>query len=115
MNRKSACTAITAAAIAAALLGGTAYASGPRDSTVSGDKYGYNFRVGKTDAFTDGGRTGKFDTFSDGARMVDPYTDGGRMVDPYTDGGRMVSGMDRRGVSAEPSRSFDVYTDGANT
>ncbi|MGO4329125.1 hypothetical protein AB4Z48_18630 [Cupriavidus sp. 2TAF22] len=94
---------ISAAVAAVALIAGAAQASGPNDSTLSADKYGYNFRVGKTDAFTDGARTGKFDSFGEGARQVDPYTDGARTV----------AGLDRSGVSSDPARSVDVYLDGA--
>jgi len=109
---KFAKTLITAATLAAAFAGGAAQAG-----TVPADKYGYEFRVGKTDAFTDGARTGKFDTFSEGARAgkFDPFTEGARVgkTDPYTDGARTVAGLDRSGVSSEPARKVDVYTDGA--
>ena len=49
------------------------------------------------------------------SKKADPYTDGARVgkPDPYTDGARTVAGLDRSGVSAQPSRSFDPYTDGA--
>ena len=60
---------------------------------------------GRRDAFTDGARVGKFDPYTDGAKIG--------KFDPYTDGARTVAGLDRSGVSAEPSRSVDVYTDGA--
>ncbi len=80
MNAKFAKTVITAATLAAALASGFAQAAGPRDSNFAGDKYGYTFRVGKTDAFTDGAKVGKFDPYTDGAKIgkVDPYTDGAR-------------------------------------
>ena len=124
---------ITAAALAAAFVAGTAQASGPKDSTFSGDTYGYVFRTTTPDAFTDGARSGKFDPFTEGARTgkFDPFTEGARAstvagldrsgvsaeparsADPYTDGARMVAGLDRSGVSAEPARSADPYTDGA--
>ncbi|MCY0856424.1 hypothetical protein [Cupriavidus sp. D39] len=108
MHNKSANAAITAAAaLAAALLAGAAQAATPQDRALygdrDGDRYGYNFHVGKVDPYTDGGRTAKFDSFGEGARQVDPYTDGGRTI----------AGMDRSGVSSDPARNFDVYTDGA--
>ncbi|GAB7547425.1 hypothetical protein [Cupriavidus sp. 8B] len=103
MHNKSANVAITAAALAAALLAGAAQAATLQDRALYGDRYGYNFRVGKVDPYTDGGRTGKFDSFGEGARKVDPYTDGGRTI----------AGMDRSGVSSDPARNFDVCTDGA--
>lgn len=98
-------TLITAATLAAALAGGVAQAASVQDSTFTGDKYGYTFRTGKFDTFTEGARTGKFDPFTEGARVG--------KADPYTDGARTVAGLDRSGVSAQPSRSFDPYTDGA--
>ena len=98
-------TLITAAALAAAFVAGTAQASGPKDSTFAGDKYGYVFRTTTPDAFTDGARSGKFDPFTEGARVG--------KADPYTDGARIVAGLDRSGVSASPARSVDAYTDGA--
>ena len=102
---KFAKTFITAATLAAAFAGGAAHAAGVQDSSFAGDKYGYQFRVGKTDAFTDGARTGNFDPFTEGARVG--------KADPYTDGARIVAGLDRSGVSASPARSADPYTDGA--
>ncbi|WP_035878996.1 hypothetical protein, partial [Cupriavidus sp. amp6] len=114
---KFAKTLITAATLAAAFAGGAAHAAGVHDSSFAGDKYGYQFRVGKADAFTDGARTGTFDPFTEGARAgkFDPYTDGTRVgkADPYTDGARIVAGLDRSGVSGSPARSVDPYTDGA--
>ncbi|WP_020423952.1 MULTISPECIES: hypothetical protein [Cupriavidus] len=117
---------LTAATLAAAFATGAAQAG-----TVPADKYGYNYRV--RDAYTDGARSGKFDPFTEGARTgkFDPFTEGARAstvagldrsgvsaeparsADPYTDGARMVAGLDRSGVSAEPARSADPYTDGA--
>ncbi|PWK31263.1 hypothetical protein C7419_1101, partial [Cupriavidus plantarum] len=46
---------------------------------------------------------------------ADPYLDGARVgkADPFTDGARIVAGLDRVGVSAEPSRTVDPYKDGA--
>ncbi len=117
MNAKFAKTLITAATLAAALAGGVAQAAGVQGSTVAGDKYGYTFRTGKFDTFSEGARAGKFDPFTEGARVgkFDPYTDGARVgkADPYTEGFRTVAGVDRSGVSAQPARSFDPYTDGA--
>ena len=64
-------TLITAAVLAAAVLGGQAYASGPKDSGISGDRYGYVFRGNdarsvytdgaRPDPYTDGAKVGKFD------------------------------------------------------
>ncbi len=69
MNAKFAKTVITAATLAAALASGFAQAGGPRDSGSAGDTYGYNYRVGKVDAFTDGEKIGKVDPYTDGARV----------------------------------------------
>jgi hypothetical protein len=131
MNAKFAKTVITAATLAAALASGFAQAAGPQDSSFAGDKYGYTFRVGMADAFTDGAKTGKFDPYTEGARVgkTDPYTEGFRTVagldtrgvsasparsfNPYTDGARTVAGLDTRGVSQSPARTADPYTDGA--
>ncbi|AOZ03563.1 hypothetical protein BKK81_31465 [Cupriavidus sp. USMAHM13] len=99
-------TLITAAVLAAAVLGGQAYASGPKDSGISGDRYGYVFRGNDArSVYTDGAKAGK----------ADPYTDGAKVgkFDPYTDGARIVAGLDRSGVSSEPARKADPYTDGA--
>ena len=114
MNAKN---ILTAAALAAAFVTGAAQAAPAAQK--SGEVYGYSYRVNdQRNAFTDGARQGKFDAFSEGARVgkADPYTDGAKVgkFDPYTDGARIVAGMDRTGVSAEPSRKFDPYTDGAN-
>ncbi|WP_420996821.1 hypothetical protein ACKI2N_028805 [Cupriavidus sp. 30B13] len=103
---------LTAATLAAAFATGAAQAG-----TVPADKYGYNYRV--RDAYTDGARTGKFDSFTEGARAgkADPFTEGARTgkFDVFTEGahGVTVAGLDRSGVSAEPARSADPYTDGA--
>ncbi len=126
---------ITAVTLAAAFAAGQAQASGPKDSSFAGDRYGYEFRTNTNtrSAFTDGARTGKFDPYTDGARIVagldrigvsaaparsvDQFTDGARAgkFDPYTDGARIVAGLDRTGVSASPARNADPYTDGART
>jgi len=93
----------------------------------SRDVYTDGTRIGNRDAFTDGARVtnrdglvasiGSRDVYTDGARVgkADPFTDGAKAApfDPYSGGARSVAGLDRTGVSAEPSRSFDVYTDGA--
>ncbi|WP_420994160.1 hypothetical protein ACKI2N_009390 [Cupriavidus sp. 30B13] len=100
-------TVITAATLAAAFVAGQAQASGPKDSSIAGDKYGYVFRTDARDAYTDG------------ARSVDQFTDGARAgkFDTFTDGARTVAGLDRSGVSATPARSGnrDAFTDGART
>lgn len=106
MSRRFALSLLSTTALALGLAAGGAHASGPRDSTHAGDRYGYSFRMDSRDVFTDGARAGRFDTFSEGARVVAPTT---REID----NDRSLSGMDLRGVSAEPSRAFDVYTDGA--
>ena len=91
------------------------------------DNFSEGARIGNRDAFTDGARVtnrdglvasiGSRDVYTDGARVgkADPFTDGAKAApfDPYSGGARSVAGLDRTGVSAEPSRSFDVYTDGA--
>ncbi|CAG2147899.1 hypothetical protein [Cupriavidus plantarum] len=101
MNAKTILTAATFA-VAAAFASGAAQAQDPVDSTHAGDRYGYNFRV--NDAR---------DVYSQGARISnrDGYTDGARITN--RDG--LVAGLDRTGVSAEPQRTRDVYTDGART
>ncbi|WP_043354819.1 hypothetical protein [Cupriavidus basilensis] len=102
---------LTAATLAAAFAAGHAQAA----ATVTADKYGYEYRT--RDVYSDGARSGKFDAFTEGARAgkADPFTDGARVgkTDPYTEGFRTVAGLDRSGVSSEPSRKFDPYTDGA--
>lgn len=99
-------TFVLSTATVAALMTGVAHASGPRDSTHAGDRYGYSFRVDSRDVYSDGARTGRFDTYSEGSREIAPAT-------RDTNNDRSLSGMDLRGVSAEPSRTIDVYTDGA--
>ncbi len=75
--------------------------------------------VSARDPYTDGARAvqGARDVYTEGARSVQdqrsPYYDGARTLDPYYEGARVVAGMDRTGVSAEPSRSVDPYLDGA--
>ena len=54
MNVKFAKTLITAATLAAALAGGVAQAASVQDNTSAGDKYGYSYRTGKFDTFTEG-------------------------------------------------------------
>ncbi|MBY4948614.1 hypothetical protein K6V92_18525 [Cupriavidus respiraculi] len=74
--------------------------------------------LGERDPFTEGARSER-DPFSEGARTGerDPFSEGARsgQADPYTDGARIVAGLDRSGVSAEPSRAADPYLDGART
>jgi hypothetical protein len=43
------------------------------------------------------------------------FTDGARAgkADPFGDGARTVAGLERGGVSASPSRSFDTFTEGS--
>jgi len=101
MNAK---TILTAAALAAAFVTGAAQAAPATQK--AGEVYGYSYRVNEQrSAFTDGARVGK----------ADPYTDGAKVgkYDPYTDGARTIAGLDRTGVSSEPSRKFDPYLDGA--
>ncbi|WP_066740691.1 hypothetical protein [Cupriavidus sp. D384] len=130
MSRRFTISLLSTTALALGLAAGGAHASGPRDSTHAGDRYGYNFRIDARDVYSDGARTGRFDTFSEGARVVAPTTREidndrslsgmdlrgvsaapSRVIDVYTDGA--LAGMDLRGVSAAPSRTIDVYTDGA--
>lgn len=106
MSRRFTLSLLSTTALALGLASGAALAASPRDSAHAGDKYGYSFRMDARDVFTDGARAGRFDTYSEGARAVAPATNG-------MDNDRSLSGMDRRGVSAEPSRQLDVYTDGA--
>ncbi|MFS8975097.1 hypothetical protein PO002_11400 [Cupriavidus necator] len=126
MTRQVANTILTTAAIAAACIASLAHAAAPRDSAFAGDKYGYTFRMDMRDVYSDSARAGRFDAFSEGGHALAPAgnerslsgldrrgvsADPARKFDVYTDGA--LAGMDRRGVSAEPSRKFDVYTDGA--
>ena len=113
MNAK---TILTAAALAAAFIGGAAQAAqGSRDPYLDGARTISEPRS----TFTDGARISNRDGFTDGARTADPYLDGARVgkADPFTDGARVgtqtVAGLDRVGVSAEPSRTVDPYKDGA--
>ncbi|SOY46876.1 conserved exported hypothetical protein [Cupriavidus taiwanensis] len=125
MIRQFANTILASAAIAAACTAGIANATAPRDSAFTGDKYGYTFRAMR-DVYSDGARAGRFDVFIDGTRVeaapAREHTlsgldrsgvsaDPARKFDVYTDGA--LAGMDRSGVSADPARKFDVYTDGA--
>ncbi len=106
MTRKLATMFLAAATVATALGIASAHATDPRESPFPGDKYGYNFRTDARDVYGSGARVGRYDPYTDGARDVAPVT---RDID----NSRSLSGMDRRGVSAEPSRAFDLYTDGA--
>ncbi|WP_019447776.1 hypothetical protein [Cupriavidus sp. BIS7] len=79
--------------------------------------------LGARDPYADGARTvqDSRDVFSEGARSVqdsrDVFSEAARSVQDqrssYLDGAHTVAGMDRTGVSAEPSRSVDPYLDGA--
>lgn len=86
---------------------GTAYAA-PSTSTHAGDRYGYEFRVGNANPYSDGARI-VADTHSG-----DRYGYQFRTADPYIDGARTVAGLDRGGVSSSPARGFDPYSDGAH-
>ncbi|AEI77046.1 hypothetical membrane protein [Cupriavidus necator N-1] len=125
MIRQLANTIFATAAIAAACTVGIAHAAA-RDSAPAGDKSGYTFRVDMRDVYSDGARASRFDVFIDGTRVEAPAVNelsvsgldrGGVSADParkfdiYTDGA--LAGMDRNGPSADPARKFDVYTDGA--
>ena len=125
MIRQLANTIFAAAAIAAVCTAGIAHAAA-RDSAPAGDKSGYTFRVDMRDVYSDGARASRFDVFTEGARVTAPSAreqslsgldrsgvsaDPARKFDVYTDGA--LAGMDRSGVSADPARKFDVYTDGA--
>ena len=126
MIRQLANTIFAAAAIAAVCTAGIAHASAARDSAPAGDKYGYTFRVDMRDVYSDGTRASRFDVFTEGTRVTAPSAreqslsgldrsgvsaDPARKFDVYTDGA--LAGMDRSGPSADPARKFDVYTDGA--
>ncbi|SPR96695.1 hypothetical protein [Cupriavidus taiwanensis] len=126
MIRQFTNTMLASAAIAAACTAGIANATAPRDRDFAGDKHGYAFRADMRDVHRDGARAGRFDVFIDGTRAKAPpasehtlsgldrsgvSADPARKFDVYTDGA--LAGMDRSGVSADPARKFDVYTDGA--
>lgn len=105
MNKKRFTTLVSAAAFGVCLLAATqAGATGPKDSTNAGDKYGYALHNGKRDPFTDGARVGdRRDPFTDGARVGDRR-------DPFTDGAHgsaaaalNLAGRDLTGVSAPPA------------
>jgi hypothetical protein len=121
MIRQFANTIFATAAIAATCTAGITHAAAPRDSGFTGDKYGYSFRVDMRDVFSDGARASRFDVFIDGTRAKGDSLSGldrsgvsadpARKFDLYSDGA--LAGMDRSGVSSDPARKFDVYTDGA--
>ena len=105
MNKKRFTPLVCAAAFGVCLLASTqASATGPKDSTNAGDKYGYAPHNGKRDPFTDGARVGdRRDPFTDGARAGDRR-------DPFTDGAHGsaaldLAGRDLTGVSAPPAHS----------
>ncbi len=112
-----------------------AQASGPKDSAVSADRYGYVFHASRFDVYSDGARLDpaavpamgadasslrKPDPFSDGAQKLAGMdrsgvsSDPARKADPFQDGAQKLAGMDRSGPSADPARKFDTYQDGAH-
>ena len=130
---KSLMTSAALAGIAATAV--PAQAAGPKDSAVSGDRYGYVFHASRFDVYSDGARLDpaaapamgadasrlrKPDPFSDGAQKLAGMDRGGvsadpaRTVDPFQDGAQKLAGMDRSGPSADPARRFDTYQDGAH-
>ncbi|GLC96872.1 hypothetical protein Tamer19_62810 [Cupriavidus sp. TA19] len=126
MIRQFAHTLFATAAIAVACTATIAHAAAPRDSGHAGDKYGYSFRGDMGNVSGDGARAARFDVFTEGASAGAPpanaqslsgldrsgvSADPARKFDVYSDGA--LAGMDRSGVSADPARKFDVYTDGA--
>ncbi|MEM5276916.1 hypothetical protein VSR17_18010 [Cupriavidus taiwanensis] len=126
MIRQFTNTILASAAIAAACTAGVANATALPDRAFAGDKYGCTLRADMRDVYGDGARAGRFDVFIDGTRVeaspASEHTlsgldrsgvsaDPARKFDVYTDGA--LAGMDRSGVSADPARKFDVYTDGA--
>ncbi|MGO4331085.1 hypothetical protein AB4Z48_20615 [Cupriavidus sp. 2TAF22] len=104
---------MTSAALAGlATLAIPAQATGPRDSAVSADRYGYVFH-----AF----HASRFDVYSDGARLDPaappvPVASASqlRRPDPYSDGAQKLAGWDRTGVSSDPARKIDTFQDGAH-
>lgn len=117
MTRQFANTVFAIATIAAACVASIAQAATPRDNT---------FRMDMRDVYSDGAGASRFDAFSEGSHAIAPAgderslsgldrrgvsADPARKFDVYTDGA--LAGMDRSGVSADPARKFDVYTDGA--
>ncbi|SPC24383.1 hypothetical protein [Cupriavidus oxalaticus] len=126
MIRQFAHTFLATAAIAVACTASIAHAAAPRDSGHAGDRYGYSFRVGMHDVFSDGARAARFDVFAEGASTEASSADAqslsgldrsgvsadpARKFDVYSDGA--LAGMDRSGVSADPARKFNIYSDGA--
>ncbi|AOY94606.1 hypothetical protein BKK79_22020 [Cupriavidus sp. USMAA2-4] len=112
MNTKLLKTLATAAALSACVLASAqANASGPRDSGIAGDRYGYTMHNGKRDPYSEGANLGKRDPYSEGANLGkrDPYSEGARgnaPRDPYSEGNRAggmdLAGRDLTGVSAQP-------------
>lgn len=115
MQANIAKTLVSAAVLAAAFASGQALAAG-----VAGDRYGYEFRSGALDTFTEGARGGVHDRnpFTDGARSAtrerNPFVDGARKVDPYTDGARGAAVQPARAVVARVGKT-DPYTDSFHT
>ncbi|MDF3837386.1 hypothetical protein P3W85_31220 [Cupriavidus basilensis] len=105
MNKKLFTTLVSAAAFGLCVLASSqANATGPKDSTNAGDKYGYNLHNGKRDPFTDGARIGDpRSPFTDGARVNDrrdPFSDGAHGAAGST---LDLAGRDLTGVSAPPA------------
>lgn len=126
MIRQYAHTLLATAAIAVACTASMAQAATPRDGDHAGDRYGYSFRGDMRDVFSDGARAARFDVFTEGASTEAPpakaqslsgldrsgvSADPARKFEVYSDGA--LAGMDRSGVSSDPARKFDVYSDGA--
>ncbi|MGO4330616.1 copper resistance protein CopQ [Cupriavidus sp. 2TAF22] len=84
---------LIAGSLVAACLSGAAQATGPRESTHPGDRYGYNLHRPASDAFTDRMHDGK--------------------AAPAADPARIVAGQDQSGVSAAPARTMSPAAEGA--
>ncbi|KDP86874.1 hypothetical protein CF70_004760 [Cupriavidus sp. SK-3] len=124
---------MTSAALAGfAAMAAPAQATGPKDSPVAADRYGYVFHASRFNVYSDGARldpaasgadasrTRKPDPFTDGAQKLSGMdrtgvsSDPARKVDPFLDGAEKLAGMDRTGVSSAPARQFDTFQDGAH-
>ncbi|SDC54843.1 hypothetical protein SAMN05216345_102716 [Cupriavidus sp. YR651] len=82
---------VLAVSLAAAAVGAQAAVNSPRNPYSDGARAEHESR----------------DVFSEGARSVQDQRS------PYDDGAHTVAGLDRTGVSADPSRAVDPYLDGA--
>ena len=108
MNTKLLKTLATAAALSACVLASAqANASGPRDSGIAGDRYGYTMHNGKRDPYSEGANLGKRDPYpkvptSASAIPTAKRARGNAPRDPYSEGNR-AGGMDRR---PRPDRRF---------